>query len=461
MDEMPVLFETAWTDFPIPAHQVLADLQTFFPDKNFDTLNAKMAYLQVDRHAATLTEKITEQALKSLAKDTISTKMSEIYLQENKGRKTKDDMIILPHTIQPPKIQGQDEVKLKHAASTSTGKQSCVAVLDKSEKAVTSDDFVKHAALDALEFMLTQIRHCEAWKNEIRQELIRRRLATIDRGEMLKERREILRLINHSETYATLRFASVQAQTEDSKQAALEIMKQATENDKPNGLYVPAVGRAPKHSIELLAKFHSRSVEYIEASIIESRALQQEGDLEQEVILDDLKERLRLIKEKPMSAELISEAYTKRRKPINKHAAYVLNQGDINVIAALDRQSIPIQETLQGTSSSSNDRPEQPRHILQRNHFSDGCFTNATLQYMGSRGHITELGQKKWALLEHPTSGWRTLGRRPEHAELLRDQQIYKSATNTWIEVSWLYQMALSAWHSNDVPVEIKKEKAN
>ena len=82
MEEMPVLFETAWTDFPIPAHQVLADLQTFFPDKNFDTLNAKMAYLQVDRHAATLTEKITEQALKSLAKDTISTKMSEIYLQE-------------------------------------------------------------------------------------------------------------------------------------------------------------------------------------------------------------------------------------------------------------------------------------------------------------------------------------------------------------------------------------------
>ena len=89
MEEMPVLFETAWTDFPVPAHQVLADLQTFFPDKNFDTLNAKMVYLQVDRHAATLTERKLEDALKGLAKDTTTPRCRRFIFKKTKVAKRK------------------------------------------------------------------------------------------------------------------------------------------------------------------------------------------------------------------------------------------------------------------------------------------------------------------------------------------------------------------------------------
>jgi hypothetical protein len=53
------------------------------------------------------------------------------------------------------------------------------------------------------------------------------------------------------------------------------------------------------------------------------------------------------------------------------------------------------------------------------------------------------------------------MGTRPNHAELLKDQEDYYAATNLRIDMSWLHQMAIVAWHSNDVPITIPHEKAN
>ena len=84
LQEMPVLFDCAWSDFPLTAQRILADLYVFFPDQNFDDLSAKMAFLQVDQHAASFAEKETLKAWEGYEKDTSNMKTSEIYLKEKR-----------------------------------------------------------------------------------------------------------------------------------------------------------------------------------------------------------------------------------------------------------------------------------------------------------------------------------------------------------------------------------------
>ena len=83
----------------------------------------------------------------------------------------------------------------------------------------------------------------------------------------------------------------------------------------------------------------------------------------------------------------------------------MLHEKDVDLATALDSQSFPLQETLQGSYYEKNERPENPRNIIKGNHSPDGDYATACIRYLGPRAEVTKNQDGSWSVLEHLATG--------------------------------------------------------